>query len=79
MKVNDNSSTSFYANDSVEGSTSDCSSQPVTYLESTPAAAHATKGFNLPAAKRRCRKKFTGKARARCIKKAKRRDRALGV
>jgi glucose/arabinose dehydrogenase len=79
VKVGDNSSTSFYANDSVEGSTSDCSSQPVTYLESTPAGAHVTKGFNLPAAKRRCRKKFTGKARTRCIKKAKRRDRAVGV
>ena len=78
VKVDDNSSTSFYANDSVEGSTSPCSSEPLAYLESTPAGAQA-KGFNLRAAKRRCRNKFTGKARARCIKKAKRRARALGV
>ena len=78
VKVDDNSATSFYANDFVEGSTSACSSQPLAYLESTPAGAQA-KGFNLRAAKRRCRKKFTGKARARCIKKAKRRARALGV
>ena len=78
VKVDDNSSTSFYANDSVEGSTSACSSQPLAYQESSPAGAVA-KSFNLRTAKQRCRKKFTGKARARCIKKAKRRARALGL
>jgi hypothetical protein len=33
--------------------------------------------FDLKAAKRHCKKKFHGKKRARCIKRAKRRARAL--
>jgi glucose/arabinose dehydrogenase len=78
VEVADNSSTSFYADDSVEGNTSACSSQPLTYLESSPAGAVA-KGFDFRAAKQRCRRKFAGKTRSRCIKKAKRRARALGV
>jgi hypothetical protein len=42
-------------------------------------AAAVAKGFDLRAAKRRCRKKFKGKARARCIKRVKKKARRLGV
>jgi glucose/arabinose dehydrogenase len=73
-QVPDNSSTSFYAADSVAGVTSGCSSEPLTYVEQSPAGAVA-KGFDLSAAKRRCRKKFEGKARIRCIRRAKRKAR----
>jgi glucose/arabinose dehydrogenase len=76
VQVPDNSSTSLYAADSVAGISSGCSSQPLTYVEQSPAGAVA-KGFNLRAAKRRCRKKFEGKARARCIKRAKKKARRL--
>jgi hypothetical protein len=76
VHVPDNSSTSFYAADSVAGISSGCSSQPLGYVEHSPAGAVA-KGFDLRAAKRRCRKKFEGKARARCIKRAKRKARRL--
>jgi hypothetical protein len=77
VHVPDNSSTSFYAKNSVGTSTSGCSTRPLIYVEQSPAGAVAT-GFDLRAAERRCRKKFRGKARARCIKRAKRRARALG-
>jgi glucose/arabinose dehydrogenase len=76
VHVPDNSSTSFYAADSVAGITSGCSSQPLGYVEHSPAGAVA-KGFDLRAAKRRCRTKFEGKARAGCIKRAKRKARRL--
>jgi glucose/arabinose dehydrogenase len=75
VQVPDNSSTSFYASDSVAGVSSGCSSAPLDYVEQTPAGA-AAKGFDLRAAKRRCRKKFEGKARVRCIKRARRKARA---
>lgn len=70
VHVADNSSTSFYADDSVGTDTSACSTAPLTYVEQSPATA--AKRFNLRAAKRRCRKKFQGKARARCVRRAKR-------
>jgi hypothetical protein len=76
VQVPDNSSTSFYAEDSVGASASGCSTQPLVYVEQSPAGAR-TEGFDLPAAKRHCRKKFRSKARTRCIKRAKRRARAL--
>ncbi|HKG34918.1 MAG TPA: PQQ-dependent sugar dehydrogenase [Solirubrobacterales bacterium] len=77
VHVPDNSTTRFYAADSVAASTSDCSAA-LTYVEQSPAGAVAT-GFNLRAAKRRCAKKFKGKARARCVKRAKKKARAVGV
>jgi glucose/arabinose dehydrogenase len=75
VQVPDNSSTSFYATDSVAGISSGCTSQ-LDYVEQSPAGAVA-KGFDLRAAKRRCRKRFEGKARARCIKRAKRKARRI--
>jgi glucose/arabinose dehydrogenase len=76
VSVPDNGSTEFYATDTVGTVTSPCSSHPVTYLEESPAGAHA-KGFNAKAAKRRCRKKFRGEARAKCLKRVQRKVRAL--
>jgi glucose/arabinose dehydrogenase len=77
VHVADNTTSSFYATDSAGQNVSDCSSQALTYVEHSPAGAVA-KGFNLPAAKRRCRKKFEGKARERCIKRANRHARRHG-
>jgi glucose/arabinose dehydrogenase len=78
VHVPDNSSSTFYAADSVAGISSGCSSQPLDYVEQSP-AGEVAKGFDLRAAKRRCRKKFEGKARARCIKRAKKKARRLQV
>jgi glucose/arabinose dehydrogenase len=76
VSVPDNSSTEFYATDTVGTATSPCSSHPVKYQEESPAGAFA-KGFNEKAAKRRCKKKFRGKARARCLKRVKQKARAV--
>lgn len=69
VNVPDNSATEIFADDSVEGVDSTCTSTPLDYIEESPAGAHA-KGWKLKAAKRRCRRKFHGKARHRCIKRA---------
>jgi glucose/arabinose dehydrogenase len=70
VQVPDNSTTDLYAADSVGENISDCSSSALTYREQSPLAA-AAKRFHLRAAKRRCRRKFEGKARTRCINRAK--------
>jgi glucose/arabinose dehydrogenase len=69
VSVPDNSTTSFYATATIGGDVSGCSS-PLTYVEST----HA---FDLKAAKRHCKKKFRGKKRAKCLKRAKKKARAF--
>jgi hypothetical protein len=71
--VPDNSVTSFYGTATDAGdNTSECS-RPITYAEWTPPPGLAPKrAFGLAAAKRRCKRKFRGKARARCIRRAKR-------
>jgi glucose/arabinose dehydrogenase len=69
VRVPENSATRIYASDSVAGVDSICSPTPLTYLEQSPAGRRA-KHFKLKAAKRRCRQKFDGKARHRCIKRA---------
>jgi glucose/arabinose dehydrogenase len=76
VQVPDNGSTDFFATDTVGAATSACSSHPLTYLEESPAGVHA-KGFNVKVAKRRCKKKFRGKARVRCLKRVKQRARAF--
>jgi glucose/arabinose dehydrogenase len=81
VHVPDNSSVELYANDRVAGVTSPCSGRPLAYAESsppTPSGATA-KGFNLRKALRRCKKRFrhAKKKRARCVRHAKRRARAL--
>jgi len=76
VSVADNTSTDFYATDTVGGATSPCSLQPLTYLEDSPADVHG-KGFNLAKAKRRCTRKFRGAARARCLKRARAKASAL--
>jgi glucose/arabinose dehydrogenase len=73
VSVPDDSSTSFYAAATIGSETSGCSA-PLTYVERSTLAS---KPFNLKAAKRHCRKKFKGKARAKCIKRAKKKSRAL--
>jgi glucose/arabinose dehydrogenase len=80
VSVPDNTSTDFYASDSVGGANSPCSVHPLTYLEESapaggPAGAHDS--FNLAKAKRRCRKKFPDnrRTRAACVKRAKRKAR----
>ena len=81
VQVLDNTATEIYANDAVAGINSTCTPTPLTYLEETPAGVHG-KGFNLKAAKRRCRRKFHGKARRkarhRCLKRAVSKSRKLG-
>lgn len=75
IQVPDNSTTALYARDSVAGVASPCTSEPLTYVErSVP----LTRKFNLKAAVRRCTKKHRGKARTRCIRRAKRRAKSLG-
>jgi glucose/arabinose dehydrogenase len=69
VNVPDNSAIEIYADDSVAGARSACTATPLTYLEESPAGAPA-KGRKLKAAKRRCRRKFEGKARHRCIRRA---------
>jgi glucose/arabinose dehydrogenase len=76
VQVPDNSSTSFYASDAVAGISSACSSEPFTYLEQSPAGAF-TRGFDLRAAKHRCRRKFEGKARKRCLKRVRKKARRV--
>jgi glucose/arabinose dehydrogenase len=76
VRVDDNSSTSFYATDSAGQNVSECSSDPLSYVERSPATA-AAKQFHLKAAVKRCTRKHRGKARVRCIRRAKRRARAL--
>ncbi len=81
VQVLDNTATEIYANDAVAGINSTCTPTPLTYLQETPAGVHG-KGFNLKAAKRRCRRKFHGKARRkarhRCLKRAVSKSRKLG-
>jgi hypothetical protein len=72
VSVPDNSTTSFHATATIGGESSGCSA-PLTYVEdSRPPST-----FDLGAAKRHCRKKFEGKKRAKCIKRAKQKARAL--
>ena len=77
VTVPDNTTTVLYARDSVAGIASPCTTEPLTYVERSPAKA-AGKKFKLKSAVRRCKRKYRGPARARCIKRAKRRARALG-
>jgi glucose/arabinose dehydrogenase len=70
MSVPDNSTTAFRATATIGGDTSACSS-PLTYVEDSRPP------FNLKAAKRHCKKKFRGKKRAKCVKRAKQKARAL--
>lgn len=82
VPVPDGSSTSFYADDSVAGVSSGCSSEPLDYVERSPAGAVAgsgANGFDLRGAKRRCHKKFEGKALKSCIKRAKKKARHAGA
>jgi glucose/arabinose dehydrogenase len=72
VSVPDNSTTRFYATASIGGDTSSCSS-PLAYVEDS--RQHAA--FNLKAAKRHCKRKFQGRKRAHCIKRAKQKARAL--
>jgi len=72
VSVPDNSTTGFYSTATIGGDTAGCSA-PLTYVEdSRPPPA-----FDLKAAKRHCKKKFSGKKRAKCIKRAKQKARAL--
>ena len=68
VHVPDNRATEIYANDSVAGVDSTCTPTPLAYLEESPAGAHA-KGLKVKAARRRCKKRFHGKRRARCLKR----------
>ena len=77
--VSDNSSTQLYANDRVGDAVSGCTTEPLSYVEQSPAAAITLKSVNVKAAVRRCRRRHEGKARTRCIKRAKRRARAVGA
>jgi hypothetical protein len=74
VSVPDNSSTSFYATETLGSDTSGCSS-PLTYVEDSRTTHPAS--FDLKAAKRHCKKKFHGKARAKCIKRAEGKARAV--
>jgi glucose/arabinose dehydrogenase len=76
VHVPDNSTTHLYGTATVGSDTSPCSSPALTYQEESPLGAKS-KGFNLTAAKRHCKKKFRGKARAQCIRRAKQKARAL--
>ena len=76
VDVSDNSSTVLYANDRVGDAVSGCSTAPLTYEERSPAGASA-KGFKLKSAVRSCKRKHRAQARARCIKRAKKRARAV--
>jgi hypothetical protein len=49
----------------------------VRYVVGSPPAVTKSGSFDLKAAIRRCRKKHRGKARARCIRQAKKRSRVL--
>ncbi len=71
VSVPDNSTTALYANDSVAGVSSACSPKPLVYVERS-----AGRPFDLRAALRHCKKAHRGKARKRCVKRAKRRARA---
>jgi hypothetical protein len=73
VRVPDNSTTNLYAWDSVAGVHSACTTEPLTYVEHSVA-----KRSKLKAAVRRCRRKHRGKARARCVKRAKQRAKAMG-
>jgi len=73
VTVPDNSTNTFYATASVGTSTSSCGG-PLTYVEDSPQPSvpqSAPPAFDVRAAKRHCRKKFRGKRRAKCIKRAK--------
>jgi hypothetical protein len=76
VHVPDNTTTHLYGTATVGSDTSPCSSAALTYQEESPLGAKS-KGFNLKAAKRQCKKKFRGKARAQCIRRAKQKARAL--
>jgi hypothetical protein len=76
VDVSDNSSTQLFANDRVGNAVSGCTTEPLTYVERSPVVA-PTKGFNLKSAVRNCKRKHQGQARARCIKRAKKRARAV--
>jgi glucose/arabinose dehydrogenase len=80
VSVPDDSTTSFYATATIGDEVSGCSS-PLTYVEDSgpPPASDVKSGVksDIKAAKRRCKKKFQGKKRAKCIKRAKQKARAL--
>ncbi len=66
VQVLDNTATEVYANDSVGGVRSTCTATPLTYLEHSSSGGYA-KRVKLRAARRRCKKRFRGSRRARCI------------
>jgi glucose/arabinose dehydrogenase len=72
VSVPDNSTTNFYATATIGADTSGCSS-PLAYVEDSRMAYPA---FDVKAAMRKCKMKYRGKARAKCIKRAKKRARA---
>jgi glucose/arabinose dehydrogenase len=72
VSVPDDSTTNFYAVATIGSDTSGCSA-PLTYVEDSRAPA----AFDIKSAKRHCKKKFRGKKRAKCIKRAKQKARAL--
>ncbi len=77
VTVPDNSTTSFHGTATAGDATSECST-PVTYSERTPRPSEPIspvvidRSFDFAAAKRRCKRKFRGTARARCIRRARR-------
>jgi glucose/arabinose dehydrogenase len=72
VSVPDNSTTAFHATATIGGDVSGCST-PLTYVEDS----RQPQAFDLKAAKRHCKKKFRGKKRAKCIKRAEEKARAL--
>jgi glucose/arabinose dehydrogenase len=80
VMVPDNSTTTLYANDTVAGVSSGCSSEPLTYVERSAAGVVAA-GFHLKAAVRRCKKHHRHSKRGlkRCIKHAKKKARRLSA
>ncbi len=73
VNVPGNLPATFSASASIGGERSACSN-PLTYGEASGGTLAA---FDLKAAKQRCRKKFRGKRRAKCIKRAKKKARKL--
>ena len=75
VPVADNTTNSIYATATAGGTTSSCSG-PLTYIEDSRTAP-APPAFDVKSAKRHCRKKFRGKRRAKCIKRAKQRAKVV--
>jgi glucose/arabinose dehydrogenase len=69
VRVKDNTTTRIYGRATVGSATSSCSG-PLTYVERSPRAF-------VKSATRRCKRKFRGKRRAKCIKRVKEKARRL--